>query len=345
MHEVIVAVDAMGGDHGFNAVIPGLALAHAQNKKAHFIIFGDEKKVMPLLAENPALERVSTLIHKPLAIEMDEKPGQALLRGRGHSSMWGAVSAIKEKKAHVAISCGNTGALMAISKVSLRMLPGILRPAIAGIWPTLTGHCVVLDLGATISNDPMHLVQFAVMGEAFARVCLNIAHPKLALLNIGKEAIKGTQSLQTAARSLARLQPPMKFIGFVEGNDIGMGVADVVVTDGFSGNIALKVAEGTVEQILRALEQEISRSFFSKLAYLLMRPTFKRCKKRFDPKLFNGGVFLGLGGLVIKSHGRSDAPGFAMGVQSAIELVEQNLQEKITQSIGVVEEVMNFDGL
>jgi glycerol-3-phosphate acyltransferase PlsX len=265
---------------------------------------------------------------------MHEKPSQALRRGRKTSSMWLAIDAVKKGEADVAVSAGNTGALMAMARFNLRTLPGIDRPAIAAIWPTMRGDSVVLDLGATIGGDAHHLMTLAIMGSAMARVLFDLERPTVGLLNIGVEEIKGGEEIREAAELLRAMElPQLEFIGFVEGDGIGKGVADVIVTEGFSGNIALKAAEGTARQISEFLRAALSRTWTSKLGYLLARGAFKALKEKLDPNRSNGGVFLGLNGIVVKSHGGTDAEGFAYAVDVGYEMVRYDLLTKINQTL------------
>src|SRR5688500_18302798 len=235
--------DAMGGDHGPSVVVPGAELALAQHPNSEFILFGHRALIEPLLAAHPRLREASRLVHTEVAVRMDDKPSQALRNGRWKSSMWLAIDAVKKGEADAAVSAGNTGALMAMAKFNLKMLPGIERPAIAALWPTLRGQSIVLDLGASIGADAQHLVDMAVMGSAMARVLFGLDRPTVGLLNIGVEEVKGLEPVREAGRILREDPPPhMAYVGFVEGDDIGKGRADVVVTEGFSGNIALKTA-------------------------------------------------------------------------------------------------------
>jgi glycerol-3-phosphate acyltransferase PlsX len=305
--QVRIALDAMGGDHGPSVVVPGAALALAHHPEASFILFGDQARIRPLLDAEPQLSAASRLVHTDVAVRMDDKPSQALRNGRWKSSMWLAIDAVKKGEADIAVSAGNTGALMAMAKFNLRMLPGIERPAIAALWPTLKGTSIVLDLGASIGADAEHLIDMAVMGSAMARVLWQMDRPTVGLLNIGVEEVKGLEPVREAGRILRENPlPHIDYVGFVEGDDIGRGKADVIVTEGFAGNIALKTAEGTARQFAEYLRGAISESWVSKLGYLLARPAFRKLRDKMDPRNSNGGVFLGLNGIVIKSHGGTD---------------------------------------
>ena len=332
--KVRIALDAMGGDHGPSVVVPGAALALAQHPDSTFILVGDRSRIEPLLAAHPQLNAASRLVHTDVAVRMDDKPSQALRNGRWKSSMWLAIDAVKKGEADIAVSAGNTGALMAMAKFNLRMLPGIERPAIAALWPTMKGTCVVLDLGASIGADAEQLVDMAVMGSAMARVLHQIDRPSVGLLNIGVEEAKGLEAVREAGRILRENPlPHIDYIGFVEGDDIGRGKADVVVTEGFAGNIALKTAEGTARQFADYLRGAISQSIWSKIGYLLARPAFRMLRDKMDPNNSNGGVFLGLNGVVIKSHGGTDSEGFAAAIDVGYNMVHDELLAKIGETI------------
>jgi glycerol-3-phosphate acyltransferase PlsX len=266
---------------------------------------------------------------------MDDKPSQALRAGRRRSSMWLAIDAVKHGKADVAVSAGNTGALMAMAKINLKTLPDIERPAIAGVWPTLRGESLVLDLGASIGAEARQLVDMAVMGAAMARIVFGLDRPTVGLLNIGVEEVKGIEEVREAARLLRELQPSdLEYRGFVEGDDLGKGTVDVVVTEGFSGNIALKTAEGTARQLGEYLRTAMSRTWRSRLGYLLARGAFRVVSEKMDPRKVNGGVFLGLNGLVVKSHGGTDAEGFASAIDIGYDVARHELVSRIASSIG-----------
>ncbi|MDE2374022.1 MAG: phosphate acyltransferase PlsX, partial [Hyphomicrobiales bacterium] len=300
---VRIAVDAMGGDHGPAVAVAGAELALARHPHSQFVFFGDSAAIAPLLAQRPALQSASRLVHAEISVRMEDKPSRALRYGRRKSSMWLAIEAVKNNDADVVVSAGNTGALMAMSKFELKTLAGIERPAIAALWPTLRGESVVLDVGASIGADAEHLVDLAAMGTATARILLGIARPTVGLLNIGVEEVKGLEPVREAGRILReRMQQDMEYIGFVEGDDIGAGKADVIVTEGFAGNIALKTAEGTARQIGEYLRDAMTRSLGARIGYLFARPAFRQLRERLDPRRLNGGVFLGLNGIVIKSH-------------------------------------------
>jgi glycerol-3-phosphate acyltransferase PlsX len=334
MTPVRIALDAMGGDHGPEVIVAGAALALSRHDDMSFIFFGDEARVAPLVAAHPRLANVSTVRHASVAIRMDEKPSQALRNGRRTSSMWLAVEAVKKGEADAAFSAGNTGALMAMAKICLQMMPYIDRPAIAAIWPTLRGESLVLDVGATIGADAPHLIDLAIMGSAMASIVFGIERPTVGLLNIGTEDAKGGEEIRTASRTLREaVWPNLEYHGFVEGNDIGKGTVDVVVTEGFAGNIALKTAEGTAKQIATYLRQALRSSLWSKLGYLLARRAFSALEAKMDPRKVNGGVFLGLDGVVIKSHGGSDAIGTARAIEIGYEMAKDELLSKIQEAL------------
>ena len=331
---VRIALDVMGGDHGPSVLVPGAALALAQHPDSSFILVGDRAKIEPLLDAHPRLKDVSRVVHTDVVVRMDDKPSQALRNGRWKSSMWLALDAVKKGEADVAVSAGNTGALMAMAKFNLKTLPGIERPVIAGLWPTLKGSSIVLDLGASIGADAESLVDMAVMGSAMARVLYDLDRPSVGLLNIGVEEVKGLEPVREAGRILRENPlPHIDYIGFVEGNDIGRGKANVVVTEGFAGNIALKTAEGTAHQFADYLKHAISQSIWSKIGYLLARPAFRMLRDKMDPRKSNGGVFLGLNGVVIKSHGGTDPEGFAAAIDMGFNMVRHGLLAKISETV------------
>jgi glycerol-3-phosphate acyltransferase PlsX len=334
-NKVRIALDAMGGDHGASVVVPGAGLALARHPDTEFILFGNAAVIEPLLKQHAALAAASRVVHTDVAVKMDEKPSQALRHGRWKSSMWLAIDAVKKGEADAAISAGNTGALMAMAKFHLKTMPGIERPAIAGLWPTLRGESIVLDLGATIGADAGHLVNLAVMGGAMAQVLLDLERPTVGLLNIGVEEVKGLDEVREAGRILRETaRGTLDYVGFVEGDDIGKGTVDVVVTEGFAGNIALKAAEGTAKQFAEYLRSAMSRTLMAKIGYLFARRAFRALKEKMDPRRSNGGVFLGLNGVVIKSHGGTDAEGFAAAVDIGYDMAKHGLLAKINGMLG-----------
>src|SRR6187200_645251 len=329
--KVRIALDAMGGDVGASVVIPGAAISLTRHPDAEFLLFGDRALIDAQLVKHPAMKAASRVIHTDVAVSMHDKPSQALRRGRKTSSMWLAIDAVKKGESDVVISAGNTGALMAMSRFHLRTLPGIDRPAIAGVWPTKRGESVVLDLGAAIGGDAHHLVSLAVMGAAMASVLFDKPRPTLGLLNIGVEEVKGGEEIRKASEQLRAMNlPELDYIGFVEGDGIGGGAADVIVSEGFSGNIALKAAEGTARQMADFLRNAMASSWQSKIGYLFARSAFKALREKLDPNKSNGGMLLGLKGLVVKSHGGTNAEGFAYAVDVGYEMVRCDLLTKIS---------------
>jgi phosphate acyltransferase len=331
-----ISVDAMGGDFGPEVVVSGAAMAAERHPGTRFLLFGDKAKIEMELAKHPKLQRVAEIRHSEVSIGMDDKPSQALRRGRGKSGMWLAIDAVKLGEAQCAVSAGNTGALMAMSRFILKMVPGVERPAIAAMWPTLRGESVVLDVGATVGADARQLLEFAVMGEAMARCLHGLPKPTVGLLNIGTEELKGNEHVKEAGRLLRELDLPLQYHGFVEGDDIGKGTVDVVVTEGFTGNVALKTAEGTAKQITTFLRTALKSSALSMLGAFLAKGAFNALRDRLDPRKHNGGVFLGLNGVVVKSHGGTDALGFATAIDAAIEMVRNDLVQKIADDVNHV---------
>jgi glycerol-3-phosphate acyltransferase PlsX len=332
--KVRIALDAMGGDLGASVVIPGAAIALQRHPDSEFLLFGDCAQIERQLANHPALKAASRVVHTDVAVSMNDKPSQALRRGRKTSSMWMAIDAVKKGEAGVAISAGNTGALVAMARFCLRMLPGIDRPALAAVWPTMRGDSVVLDLGATIGGDAHHLVALAVMGSAMASVLFSLERPTVGLLNIGVEEMKGHEEIREAAELLRAMNlPQLDYTGFVEGDGIGRGAADVIVAEGFSGNIALKATEGTARQIMEFLRNAIESSLLARIGYLLARGAFRSLRDKLDPGKSNGSVLLGLNGIVVKSHGGTDADGFASAVDVGYEMVHYDLLTKINRML------------
>jgi phosphate acyltransferase len=329
----IIALDAMGGDHGPGVVIPGAALTLQRHPGVKFRLFGQEAKIRAALAAHPALAARSDIIHTDLVIAMDDKPAQAMRRGKG-SSMWLALEDVKEKRANVAVSAGNTGALMAISKLVLRPISGIERPAIAALWPTVKAECIVLDVGANIGATSRQLCDFALMGAAMARALFHIERPTVGLLNVGVEEIKGAEDVKEAHALLKDgADSTMDYRGFVEGDQIGQGVVDVVVVEGFAGNIALKTAEGTAKQIGQYLRQAMTSSLLTKMGAVLAQGGFRVLKHKMDPRRVNGGTFLGLNGIAIKSHGGTDALGFASAIDLGFDMAEAQLIERLVADV------------
>jgi glycerol-3-phosphate acyltransferase PlsX len=316
-----ISVDAMGGDKGPRVVVHGARLALRERKNTSFIFHGRKQDLDPLLEEFAELKPVSTVRHCDNVIQMDEKPSQALRKGRNKSSMWAALQSVKDGEADVAVSGGNTGALMAMATFCLRPIEGISRPAIAAIWPTLRSDIIVLDVGATIGGDAQQLVDFSILGAALARALFDQESPTVGLLNMGTEELKGLDQVRDAAQILAAANGAgFTYHGFVEGDDIGKGTVDVVVTEGFAGNIALKTAEGTARQVGGYLRRALSADLLSRLGALLASKALNALRSKLDPRTVNGGIFLGLNGIVIKSHGGTDEIGFKSALGLAYEM-------------------------
>jgi glycerol-3-phosphate acyltransferase PlsX len=324
----------MGGDYGPQVVIPGAAKALERHPDISFVMYGLKEQCEPILDQFPKLKEKSIFHDCELAVRMDEKPSQALRRGRYVSSMWRCLEAVKAKEADVAVSAGNTGALMAMAKFCLRTMANIERPAIAAIWPTMRGESIVLDVGATIGADSQQLMDFALMGGAMARALFEVDRPTIGLLNVGVEEIKGQEEVKEAGRLLREANiESLEYLGFVEGNDIGKGTVDVVVTEGFAGNIALKTAEGTARQIGEYLKAAMSRTLLAKIGYLFAKSAFDMLREKMDPSKVNGGVFLGLNGVVIKSHGGANAEGIASAIEVGYDMAKNGLNQKIENDL------------
>ncbi|WP_332686682.1 phosphate acyltransferase PlsX [Devosia sp.] len=332
--KITISVDAMGGDNAPRAVIHGAHLALREHKNIRFIFHGRQEQIAPLLDEFPDLKPVSTIRHCDLVIAMDEKPSQALRKGKGTSSMWMSIQAVKDKEADVAISGGNTGALMAMATFCLRPMKGISRPGIAAIWPTLRTDIIVLDMGATIGADAQQLVDYAILGSALARCLFESDSPTVGLLNVGTEEVKGLDFIKEAGRILTEASGSgFTYHGFVEGDDIGKGTVDVVVTEGFVGNVALKTAEGTARQVGSYLRSALKSNLMSRIGALFASSALNALRRRMDPRTVNGGVFMGLNGIVIKSHGGTDEIGYKSALSLAYEMAHSRLIDKIDETM------------
>lgn len=323
----------MGGDRGAEVVLPGADISLVRHPDTRYLLFGDETIIRPLLDRYPRLKEKSEIIHTDVAVPMDAKPSQALRQGRRTSSMWLAIEAVRDGRANAVVSAGNTGALMVMSKFCLKTLPEIERPAIAAIWPTVSAECVVLDVGANVGADTRQLVDFSVMGAAMARSLFHLDRPTVGLLNIGVEEVKGLEDIKRAGAVLRRSETPFEYHGFVEGDDVGHGLVDVVVTEGYTGNIALKTAEGTAKQIGEYLRAAMRRSIFARLGAVLAQGAFKALKNKMDPRHLNGGIFLGLNGIVIKSHGGTDPTGFASAIDLGYDMARSDLVQAIAEDV------------
>ncbi len=331
---ITISVDAMGGDKGPRVVVHGAHLALRERKNTQFIFHGRREDIEPLLDEFPALKPVSSVRHCDVVISMDEKPSNALRKGRGNSSMWAALQSVKDGEADVAISGGNTGALMAMATFCLRPIEGISRPAIAAIWPTMRSDIIVLDVGATIGGDAQQLVDFSILGAAMARALFDQESPTIGLLNIGTEELKGLDQIKDAGQMLSLASGAgFTYFGFVEGDDIGKGTVDVVVTEGFTGNIALKTAEGTARQVGWYLRSALKADLMSQFGAVLATRALNALRRKMDPRTVNGGVFLGLKGIVIKSHGGTDEIGFKSALGLAYEMARSHLIDKIAEGM------------
>ncbi len=326
----------MGGDKGPPVVVPGIACAleRLDARPVKVLLHGDRARIEPELARCPRAAEVCEIRHTELVIAGDEKPATALRRGKG-SSLWNAVESVKSGEAAGCLSGGNTGALMAISKLQLRMVSkGLERPAIVASWPTLRGVTAVLDVGANISSDAEQLIEFAVMGAAFHRAVHGSTRPTVGLLNVGSEEMKGHEEVREAHQRLrTAIDPPFDYHGFVEGDDIGKGTVDVVVTDGFTGNVALKTAEGTARFISTLLRDYLTSGWQAKLGALIARPALMKMRARIDPSSVNGGPLLGLNGIVVKSHGGADAKGFGNALKITADLAASNHAAEISETL------------
>jgi glycerol-3-phosphate acyltransferase PlsX len=329
---ITIALDAMGGDRAPAMVVRGADIALERHPGARFLLFGDEAQIAPLLARLPRLAEAATVHHTDDIVLADAKPSLALRTGR-RSSMRLAIDAVADGRADVVISAGNTGALMAMAKFVLKTLPGIDRPAIATLFPTRRGESVMLDLGANIECDARNLVQFAVMGDVFARTVLGLPQPTVGLLNVGSEDLKGNDAVRSAAAQLRGGMTPIRFHGFVEGDDIAAGTVDVIVTDGFTGNVTLKAIEGVAKLFGESLRASFQYSLSARIGYLFARGALKKLAARLDPRRYNGAMFLGLAGIAVKSHGSTDAFGFANAIGVAVDLKRNGFLVKIIDEL------------
>jgi glycerol-3-phosphate acyltransferase PlsX len=332
----VISIDGMGGDHAPEIVVRGMGIARSRYPRARYILFGDEQVLKPLVQAEANLADCVEIRHAPDRVTGDMKPSQAIRQGR-NSSLWKSIEAIKSGDAQAIVSAGNTGALMAMSKLIVRTLPGIDRPAICGLFPTQRGETVMLDLGANAQCDARNLVEFAVMGECFARAILGIEKPTIGLLNIGSEDMKGHEDLREAANTLRNSHLDIEFHGFVEGDDITKGTVDVVVTDGFTGNVSLKTAEGTAKLFSMFLKNAIKSSVLAQIGMLLAKPVIAQMMARTDPRKYNGALFVGLNGVVVKSHGGTDGIGFANAIGVAVDMIQRDLNRRIGEELKEIE--------
>ncbi len=331
MKKIVLAIDVMGGDLGPETTIEGVAMASKIYPQVSFKLFGNERLSKVELEKNSEFTNYD-FIHTDEKIKSDDEPVNAL-RKLKKSSMRLGINNVADNVSHGFVSAGNTGALMAISKFVLKTIKGVNRPAIAGLMPTMKGQTVVLDLGANVDCSNDNLVQFALMGDIFSQLVLGIKKPKIGLLNVGSEHIKGNIIVKQTFNDLKKISSKINFFGFIEGNDINKGIVDVVVTDGFSGNIALKTAEGVAELIFTFLQNAYKSSIISKIGYILSKPALNRFKARIDPRKYNGAVLLGLNGIVVKSHGATDAFGFCNAISVAVSLIENSYVNEIEKKM------------
>ncbi|MES2729703.1 MAG: phosphate acyltransferase PlsX [Pseudomonadota bacterium] len=333
---ITIALDVMGGDLGPNAVIPGAALALAARPSLRFLLVGDESVIQPALQNHPDLARVSDIIHTTQVISGEDKIAQALRNGR-HSSMRMAIDCVADNRAAAIVSSGNTGALMATAKMVLKCIPGIHRPAIASQMPTQKGSRVImLDLGANLACDAEMLVQFAILGTVFAREIFGLDRPSVGILNVGSEEMKGHEEVRAAASIMSQIKFPGRFHGFIEGNDIALGTVDVVVTDGFTGNVALKTAEGIGKMAQSYMKDAFKSSPLAMFGALFAARALKKMKDRIDPRLYNGGLMLGLNGICVKSHGSTDAVGFSSAIIVAADMASHGYNKRVGAAIANV---------
>lgn len=329
---ITVAVDAMGGDYGPESAVPGAAIALKQFPTIQFLFFGDEQRIRSIMAKHPNLEKVSRVIHTPKMVRNEDKPSAAL-RTSKDTSMRMAIESVKEGRADAVVSSGNTGALMAMAKMVLKTVPGIHRPAIASVFPSIAEETIALDLGANVLVDAENLVQFAVLGSVFARAHKKKSNPTVGILNVGSEEMKGPDHVRSAAAMLSQIDFPGQYYGFVEGDDITKGTVDVIVTDGYAGNIALKAIEGVGRFSHHHFKDVMKKDPLAWIGGFFAFMAFQRYKRKVDPRRYNGGVFLGLNGLCVKSHGGSDPLAFSTALNLAIELAQHGYIEKVRDDI------------
>ncbi|MEM8570974.1 MAG: phosphate acyltransferase PlsX [Pseudomonadota bacterium] len=345
-NDVVISIDAMGGDRGVTDVVRGMGKSLAKNTRLKYIVHGDGAALEQAIHRRSPLAARTEVRHAPNVIGMDAKPSRALRSSEG-SSMWSALSSVRDNESTVAISCGNTGALMALSMLALRKAPGVARPAIAVLWPSnnTAGYSVLLDAGADIRADANDLMTFALMGASYARNAFDIARPRVGLLNVGVEEHKGRTELHQAAQMItaASSRGDFEYVGFVEGNDLPSERVDVIVTDGFTGNVALKAAEGTARMIGTMLRGAFNHSLFSRFGGLFAYTSLRRFQKRIDPRQMNGGVFLGLNGTVVKSHGSADATGVSAAIKLAFTLSENSFNRRLAARVAAGAQQKTFE--
>ena len=325
-NNLVISIDAMGGDNSPRVVIEGLAIAARKNPDVRFLLFGDEAKIRASLGSYPQLQKVCEIRHSDEVVRNEDKPSSVI---RKNTSMYMAIDAVRKGEAQAVVSAGNTGALMAISKLVLKTIQKIHRPAIVSVMPHINGKYVMLDLGANTECSAINLAEFAMMGDILARCALGISRPRVALLNIGAEEMKGKEEIHKAAQMIRNSHMNIDFIGYIEPHEIPNDKADVIVADGFTGNIALKSIEGTARLVIRMIKNAVKGSFLAKIGLPFMMGVVLRVKKTMDPRLYNGAMFVGLNGLSVKSHGGTDALGFSVAVSNAANLVRQNFVSTI----------------
>lgn len=330
-NNLVISIDAMGGDNSPRVVIEGLAIAARKNPDVRFLLFGDEAKIRASLGSYPQLQKVCEIRHSDEVVRNEDKPS-SVIRNK-NTSMYMAIDAVRKGEAQAVVSAGNTGALMAISKLVLKTIQKIHRPAIVSVMPHINGKYVMLDLGANTECSAINLAEFAMMGDILARCALGISRPRVALLNIGAEEMKGKEEIHKAAQMIRNSHMNIDFIGYIEPHEIPNGKADVIISDGFTGNIALKSIEGTARLVLRLLKNSVKKSLLAKLGLPFMLGVALSLKKTMDPRLYNGAMFVGLNGLSVKSHGGTDALGYSVAVDNALKLVRQNFVNTIRDEL------------
>ncbi len=334
----------MGGDHAPAAIIEGVARVAREDPSVFFFLYGDEARLLPLTEQFGLKPERFKIHHTTSVVKADDKPSAAIRNGR-ESSMWQAIMSVRNGYAKAVVSAGNTGALMAMSKICLGTLPGIDRPAIAAIMPTAKDPVVALDLGANAECNSQNLVEFAIMGHVLYHVLFGEKRPTVGLLNIGSEETKGREEIREAAGVLKSFGDKINFIGFVEGNDLPMGASHVVVADGFSGNVALKTLEGTAKFIAGSLKKMVKTSLLAKIGFLIAAPGFIKLKKAMDPRRYNGAMFVGLNGISVKSHGGADAFSFACAIEAAVRMARNELCDKIKEELSHMMDTPDSDSL
>ena len=334
-NSIHLSLDAMGGDNAPQIIVDGAAQSKIRYPDVKFSFFGNKNKLLPLLSSLKTLKD-SEIIHTDEIIGANQKPSIAVRKGK-NSSMGLAIQAVKTGQTDAIVSAGNTGALMAMTKLFLRPIEGITRPAIAAYFPTIRGESCMLDLGANIECDAKNLVQFAFMGQAFANIVMGVNNPTISLLNIGEEEQKGLDYIKEASQILTKLKDQINYSGFIEGDKIAQGISDVIIADGFSGNVSLKTAEGTALLVTSYLKKALSSSLSSKIGYLFAKRAINDFKLQMDPRKYNGAVFLGLNGVAVKSHGGTDAFGFANAICVAIDMVKYNFISDLKKKISKIE--------